>query len=114
MVKRDELEKTAKDIYDHVLSNRMGIPSTPWEESPDSAKAFYRKIARWHLELYPIKRMDNRKGGKKMKKQKGSAAVEYALIVALIAGVAVAGVALFGDWLKAMFDSISSIGALPK
>jgi Flp pilus assembly pilin Flp len=48
-----------------------------------------------------------------LKSQEGMAAVEYALMAALVAGVAVAAVALFGGQVKAIFESITSIVSLP-
>lgn len=45
--------------------------------------------------------------------EKGSAA-EYAIIAALIAVTIVIAVAGFGSQIKAIFDSIVNVGALPK
>ena len=41
--KRDELEKTAEEIFNVVRRARA------WGTEPAGVKAFYRKIARWHL-----------------------------------------------------------------
>ena len=41
-----------------------------------------------------------------LQEEKGASAVEYALLVGLIAAAVVAAVAVFGDKLDALFDSI--------
>jgi len=45
--------------------------------------------------------------------EQGATAVEYGLMVALIAVVIIAGVALLGDNLKAMFDGAAGQVAAP-
>jgi Flp pilus assembly pilin Flp len=60
-----------------------------------------------------------KRGGENMLKWKwfenedGTSAVEYALLVALIAGVIVGAVTLFGGQVKAIFDTVKDIGSLP-
>jgi Flp pilus assembly pilin Flp len=47
---------------------------------------------------------------KKIKEdQKGTAAIEYALLVAMIAGIIVVAVGLLGDSVHALFDSLNAI-----
>ncbi len=48
-----------------------------------------------------------------LKDDKGASAVEYALLVALIAAVIVAAVTLLGGNLKAAFDSVATIVPKP-
>jgi pilus assembly protein Flp/PilA len=48
-----------------------------------------------------------------LKDDKGASAVEYALLVALIAAVIVGAVTLLGGNLKATFDYVSSIVLKP-
>jgi Flp pilus assembly pilin Flp len=49
-----------------------------------------------------------------LKEQRGASAVEYALLVALISGMIIAAIGLFGDSVRTLFDSVNSIWpALP-
>ena len=42
-MKKAEIEEKAKGIYNAIIGDG------DWEGSVPSVKAFYRKIARWHL-----------------------------------------------------------------
>jgi pilus assembly protein Flp/PilA len=42
--------------------------------------------------------------------QKGASAVEYALLIAVIAGVVVVGVGLLGDQIEALFEGVDIEG----
>ena len=48
-----------------------------------------------------------------LKEERGASAVEYALLVGLIAAAVVAAVALFGPKLNTLFDSVNVNGTKP-
>ena len=49
-----------------------------------------------------------------LKEERGASAVEYALLVGLIAAAVVAAVALFGPKLNTLFNSVNVNGTTPK
>jgi pilus assembly protein Flp/PilA len=55
----------------------------------------------------------NAKAAKVLKNDKGASAVEYAILVAVIAAVIVGAVTLVGGNLKAIFDNVASIFLKP-
>jgi len=56
-MKMVDVDKTANEIYAEVFN---GKPWNRWEGVGNTSKAFYRKIARWHLEKLKVERQKAR------------------------------------------------------